>query len=398
MTVFFFKRQLGISSAMMVVFLVFGASAVLATTSRINSLGGGNGDYFEDDANVMRWYGSLTDYPDQVVLQSGNFNIPDGYWKTSWLKGGMPGVGVHLGLGETNRLGTAAVYIQHSADDRMLSLFNNDLQGSLSMMYSLDFGPLTGSLLYRFNGWKADHDHSIQYRVHTLGAGVRMDLGSTAYLDLAGELRSTHLEGTSPPSDFSPDSNNNFGLRGRAFIALGPRTALVPLVDFTHDDRNDTYNLGSPNEAFRQKGHLVCLGLGLNHYPDTDHLLLLNAEYLDGMRKETSSYSLLEWEQNWTALTLRAGFESRIASWLTTRGSMAFVDYSIDDDWQSQFDPYFLETEEDPILRLNLGAAFHLGPADLDLAFGERYPEVRYLGQIDLPRKHWLSATARLLF
>ncbi len=70
----------------------------------------------------------------------------------------------------------------------------------------------------------------------------------------------------------------------------------------------------------------------------------------------------------------------------------------MDDDWQAQFDPYDLVTGEDPILRLNLGAAFHLGPADLDLAFGERYPEVRYLGQVDLPSKHWLSATARLLF
>ncbi len=95
---------------------------------------------------------------------------------------------------------------------------------------------------------------------------------------------------------------------------------------------------------------------------------------------------------------MRAGFETRVLSWLTTRGSIGFVSHDIDTPIETHIDPWQWLNLDDSQLRVNLGVAFHMGPADLDLHFGERYPEGVFLGQPFEPQKHWLSATARWLF
>jgi hypothetical protein len=369
------------------------ALPALATTSRINSLGG-NGDFFEDDANVLRWFGSLVDYPDQVVLESGNFNIPDGYWEFPSQKRSGPGLGAHYALGSEGRLGTAAIFY-HDHDNRSTTLHPSGLRNNLSLIYALDLGPLTGSLAYRYGTWEVGQSgETDNHSADTFGAGLRMDMGESAYLDLAGEYRSTSHQGPDLSTSDSSNSESIYSLRGRAFIALGERTAFIPLFEFFNEDRMHPQD--TPSHPTRLDHQMFRFGFGLNYFPDTDHLLLFNIEYVDGQRKYMTIRP--ELQGTWTALNMRAGFESRMLSWLTTRGSLGFVDFASNTDWVDFQDPSDLMNLDGPILRVNLGFAFHLGPADLDFSFGERYPEARFEGRPFEPRKHWLSATARYLF
>ena len=50
----------------------------LASSTRIGSLGG-SGGFFEDHHNVLRWCGSLVDYPDLAVIETGHFDLTNGY-------------------------------------------------------------------------------------------------------------------------------------------------------------------------------------------------------------------------------------------------------------------------------------------------------------------------------
>ena len=49
------------------------AAPASATLTRARTLGG-DLHYFEDDAGVTVWYGALLDYPDQAVLDLGDYD------------------------------------------------------------------------------------------------------------------------------------------------------------------------------------------------------------------------------------------------------------------------------------------------------------------------------------
>jgi len=357
------------------ILLAFMVPSSMATTSRVSSLGGG-GDYFEDDSNVGRWFGSLADYPNQVILESGNFNISDGYWyETGWKRSG-PGFTSHLNLGQDGRFGTAAFAFHDQDETSRSSVYRLHLHNNLSFLYSLDLGPLTAGISYRHSDASAEKFNSgFELPVNAFGAGLRMDLGESAYLDLAGDVLVLDEDqfGDSGPKEHG--ANNCYGFRGRAFIGLGPRMAVVPLVEVVHQELQQA---ASPDEFFSDE--LQRFGIGLNYFPDTDHLLLLNAEYTDGRKAYYTP--LVTLSDNRAALSWKAGFESRVLSWLTTRGSICYYDHEL----------------EDPIMRLNLGASIHLGPVDLDFSFADLDPEANIQTPDLLQNKHWLSITARYLF
>ena len=102
-------RQIAFLPALVLAIGAFFPESGVATTGRIQALGG-NGTFFEDEANVLRWYGSLGDYPDLAVLESGGFNLDSGYHNQDMELLSGPGGGVHHSLGEEGRWGTAALY------------------------------------------------------------------------------------------------------------------------------------------------------------------------------------------------------------------------------------------------------------------------------------------------
>ncbi len=384
--------------------LTTGFAPAWATTARITALGGG--DFMEDDHNVLRWYGSLGDYPDQVSLESGHFNLPDGWHDGLGRLTSGPALGAHLKLGGQHDWGTLAVYANaqgHDIDSGGLAADRMPTTGTV--IWARRFGRMQPALTVR-----SSRDSGSQEGVPTLGwersrteygAGLRWDLNAGAYLDLAGEIR-RHSEQTSAstgPQTTAGDrrtSSGSFGLRARMFVRLNPTLALVPVVSYVHEGRP----LSAPTPAVDTdlRGDLVMVGTGLNWYPDPDHLLIASLDYVsarsDHLAGVSGSVLTVENSRRWDSLSLTMGFESRFRYWLTFRGSVRYQPVNLTETALG-------EPGDFAALMMNLGAAFQLGPYDLDLAVAEREPQAvvgDYGHTAAEAPTTWLSATFRRTF
>ncbi len=361
-----------------------------ATMSRLQAVGGSQ-DLLEDEAGLTRWYGALADYPDHLVLESGPFNLADGYWMFPDQRITGPSVGLTRHLDKAGRWGTVGLFYHDLDTDHDLFLENNRLRENRHLLYGHRVGPVDATLSYAHGSWKVDDGTTIRdYSADTYGLGARLDLSATAYLDLALDSRTT-THGGVPADEAGGDENESIlNLRSRAFVGLGRSTVLVPVAEWIHEDRIHPFS--AADDPRRSDHRLLRLGLGLNHLPDTDHLLLAGVEFENGRRDYAA------FRESWRAWLLRTGFENRLSAWLTVRGGLTCVLHDVDSDLPAPVDPWQWLNLDDPILRVNLGASLHLGPADLDLAFGERYPRRAFLGEVFEPQKHWLSASVRWLF
>jgi len=381
---------------------------LLATTARLAALGGG--EFIEDDHNVTRWYGSLGDYPDELSLETGHFTLPYGYGDTRGQAISGPGGSIHRQLDPAGRWGTFALYLNAQGRDADPgSLVGNSLGTTVSAIWSRRFGSLQPALAWR-RGTDSGSAGVTTPDTTTMswdrsrnewGLGLRWDLGDGAYLDLAGEIR-RHTEQTGTTggrtSALGPrrQSAGSVGCRARAFIRLSPTTALIPLLDYVHEER--PLSAPTPATAADLRGDLVQLGSGLNWYPDSDHLLLLNLAYINGRTDELSGQvgeTLTVFNRRrWQSFSLTVGFETRFRYWLTWRGSMRYETVGHDESTATGATDF-------ASLALNLGAAIHLGTYDLDLALSDSEPGTvsGFYGRTGrLPRETWLTMTLRRTF
>jgi hypothetical protein len=381
----------------------------LATSTRVNSLGGSAG-FFEDDNNVLRWCGSLGDYPDLALIETGHFDLSNGY-DDEWGKTvSGPGGGVHVRFDEAGRWGTGGLYFHGRADDSDPgSLHRGYLGGSVTALYGRDFGGVSGGVFFRHTAdteFQSAGDQVVRIESgyersrNDLGLGVRLDLATTAYLDVAGDIRQlsdrayghdpTHLDWETD----SFDSWNNFGLRARAFVGLNDRLALTPLLEYVHEDYTGTAfaNAGLYREYSENKGRLFRLGAGLNFFVDADNLLLFSAEYLDG--KVDHDIHGLDgttddvWREDYTVFLMRLAFETRLAHWITVRASTGYEHFDNGGDLK------YPETGEH--IPLGLGVGLHAGSLALDLALTDREPQGLSRYSASLPAVEsstWLSIT-----
>ena len=365
-------------------FLLLAAGNSQATSPRVASLGGA-GDYLEDDANSRTWCGSLGDYPDAATLDFGHFNIYYGYHDDTGRVISGPSLGMRRNLG--GQWGTAAVYLNTAGSDAPAgNLYRDDLEGNFSLMYSRPVGKAQLGLVYRQGSGEKEAGEpgafegtSRKSSVREFGVGLRVDLAESAYLDLAGEIRRTGEEfvsGGDPSSHLSADleSTQGLALRARLFLRLGERTALVPLVGYTAENR--PVQPQSPGYFPGIDGHLLRLGCGLNFFPDTDHFLFASGQWdhgSTGYSYEGDLGSTVDpWTHDWDSFSLLAGWESRFQPWLTLRSS---VGYRLA---RGDGAPPDLLTTDSGLdyddLTYTLGAGFHLGSWDLDAALTGQEP------------------------
>jgi len=360
----------------------------LASSTRINSLGGFGG-FFEDNNNVLRWYGSLGDYPDLAVIETGHFDLTNGY-DDDWGKTvSGPGGGIHARFDEAGSWGTGGLYFHGRADDSDPgSLHRSYLGGSVTALYSREIAGISGGLMFRhtadteFQGPDNSPipiETSYERSQDDFGLGVRMDLSDKAYLDVAADVR--HISDTAYGYDpvhldwnvGALDSWNNYGLRARAFIGLNDRLALAPLVEYIGEDFTGTSyaDVGLYAETSDNKGSMIRFGAGLNFFVDADNFLLFSAEYLDGQVDHTIRNLDGDiddfWREDYTVLLMRLAFETRLAHWITVRASSGY------EHMDNQGDLSNPSTGEH--IPLGLGVGLHLGSLALDLALTDREPQ-----------------------
>lgn len=399
-----------LTAAIIAVAACLASTPLHATTARITSLGGG--DFLEDDHNVQRWYGSLGDYPNLFLLEAGHFTLPEGWHDDNGHRVSGPGLGAHLALDEAGRWGTMAMFINGHGDDVDPGSLARDRMGTTwSAMWNRSFGAVQPTLMVRHG---ADTGESVIEggmpdtlvrswdRARTeFGLGLRWDISDGAYLDFAGEIRH-HSEQTTvgdevltvPGPEFT--STGSYGLRTRAFIRANPTLAVVPMVEYLHEDR--PLAAPSPIAGLHLDGYLIKLGTGLNWYPDPDHFLVLSMDYVHGettyLVTPEGGNPVIEDSSRWNSVSFNLGFESRFQYWLTFRGSLRYepVDMMVLDPADLQNFATFM---------VNFGAAIQLGNYDLDLAVTDQEPRsvTGYYGHslFDNPAT-WVTASFRRQF
>ena len=381
----------------------------LASSARIGSLGG-SGGFFEDHRNVLRWCGSLGDYPDLAIIETGHFDLTNGY-DDDWGKAvSGPGGGVHARFDQAGRWGTGGLYFHGRADDSDPgSLHRGYLGGSVTALYAREIAGVSAGLMFRHTadtGYQSTTDpgapaeYTYERSRDDIGLGARLDISPRAYLDLAGDIRhiGDRAYGYDPTNlDWDTgdlDSWNNYGLRARAFIGLNDRLALTPLAEYIHEDFTGTsfVEMALVNETSDNKGHMIRVGAGLNFFVDADNFLLFTTEYLAGKNDHTirdlDGATNLFWQEDYSVLLMRLAFETRLAHWITVRASTGYE--HVDNQGDLPNPP----TEEH--IPLGLGVGLHVGSLVLDLALTDREPQgvSRYsatLAAVD--SSTWLSVT-----
>ncbi len=351
-----------------------------ATTARVRSLGG-QADFLEDDANVLRWYGSLVDYPRQAVLELGNFDHRGGGPFTGHLSG--EGGGLHVRFDRGGAWGVGAFY------------FGEDLPspaagGWIGLLWARRWGRLDigafflassfsdVSLAPASGGLHGDSDF-----LHDAGLGLRWDLAANLYADLAANL--THVEvdyfhaerGVAVVDAGGWDS---FGLRGRLWHGITDHVAAIyrlhwyrdlrPLVDPALDDLADL------------DASTFGAGIGCNVLPDADNLFVVSVDYRrrddDRRARHPVEARFERGRQEWWRLHVRGGLEARVLPWLTVRAAASYqrtVDESLlTFDWAEDYQERSYDYTVSVATPVVLGLGVHLGPFDADVVLNDTAP------------------------
>jgi hypothetical protein len=342
----------------LIALLAFAASA---TETRVSSLGG-DGDYFEDVANVPRWYGSLPSYANTAVLELGQFDASAGNSARD-RQAVRQGAGALFDLDSDRRYGTLGLYLFRDEESA-------DGAGARVLMYGKAWIHAQAGLVvgYRRAFYHGEIDEDL--RETLVGLGARLDLGETTYLDLAGDWRGTSTDYREPGAYPVLDSRSwdSFSLRARAFH--GPREgwALVPVCAYRRDDR---WLLGEPpGRPVRRDSWDSRYGIGVNLFPTGDVMGLVSCERRLG---EASHYVLnddgdmLIDRATFDMIVLRLGLEARLRPWLSLRAGA----FSTPDHRRGEPATNFGLTDD---FDLTLGCGLHLGELDADFLFNDDAP------------------------
>ncbi len=343
------------------------AAAGTATETRVNSLGG-RGDYFEDVANVLAWYGSLSAYPNLAVAELGTFDAARGD-EAADRQATRQGAGAHLALGPEGRDGVAATYLFGEGDTggapaaRML-LYGRAWSGGRAAI-ALGLSAADWEEPAEGGTWSRRSEDAV------FGLGVRWDVGPGAYAEVAGEAIRDRRQQSAAPLHGRLDHRGwgSFGLRARLFWE--PRTGwiLTPVAAY---DRRDTWELpGEPAGPGRLDAWSERLGVGLTRLPHPDVQLLATLEYHRARLRRgvllADGTTLATEGAREEALHARLGVEARVRPWLSLRAGARNAPGRFGMPAVAG-----LSDAEDFDLTLGLGA--HLGACDVDLLLNDDAP------------------------
>jgi len=358
----------------LVFFLVFvQPNSALATGPRTSALGGEN-SFFEDDSNVLRWYGSLPEYGNQIVIGTGHHDLAG--QEVSWAdsKSGFF-TGVQANLGAEGKEGTAAIFFHEQMRDSDISTsIEADPGNSFTIMYGRKIGQALVGLALKQGSWEwnsgvAEDDDRAGYSDFnrtTVGFGIRADLSQKSYFDVSFDLRRLHWFNLGKiPGENIPDPWHNFNFRARVFIAVGNKMAVVPAVELWSEEYLDTRGDFLDNEIHINK--MQRLGCGLNYFPNSDNFMLVSADYF-GIKKESTNPLENEFSKKLHKYKIHFATESRWNHWLTLRASAGWEYFMCEDNFVTTTDL------TEAVFPLSCGAGFHLGGFDLDVALASHEP------------------------
>jgi hypothetical protein len=359
------------------------ARPAAATDPRVRALGDG-ANYFEDDTAPLAWFGALVDYPDQVVLDLGEYDHDGGGSFNARMRGA--GGGATLRLDETGRWGVLGVFVQEDlpagAPGGAINLLGARRLGAVS----LGFRAMLSS---HFDGANTTESwgrgESLYF--HSYGLGARWDVSDAFYGDLAAEIVNTTSDAAEEELWSLPASSvwRSWGVRTRWFRALSDEVVLVPVFDYREDDRRiASAAIGAPAD---QHAWQSSAGLGVNLLRDPDNLILVSGEWRwgteehDRLRGASSGWDYDTYDLDYHEIHARVGVESRVLPWLAVRGSLQYLRLQREEDWTRG--EYVADDPDrwaaDSVIRvrtpITLGCALLAGPFQADLVLNGHWSD-----------------------
>lgn len=346
-----------------------------ATEPRVRALGDGAA-YFEDDTAPLTWFGALVDYPDQLVLDLGEYDH-DGHGSLNERLQSAGG-GLHLRLDEAGRWGVLGLYVQED-------LPADAPGGAINVMGARRFGRLSlgarAMLTSHFDGENSTESWGSgeSLYIHAYGLGARWDHNDRLYGDLAGEIVNTKSDAAEEDLWQLPASSiwSSWAARTRWFWSLNPQVVVVPLVDLRHDERKIVSDvLGAPADldAWQSSG-----GIGFNLLRDPDTTILISGEWRWGteehqrIRGTAASWNYDTSDLDYHEIHARVGLEKRLTPWLSVRGSLQYLRLQREQAYTRGVDldgdPFRWAEDTEIKVRtpITLGLAAHLGQFQADM-------------------------------
>ena len=352
--------------------LIIITASAHATTTRVRSLGG-QSDYLEDDSGVLRWYGSLVDYPQLATIDLGDWSHDTG--DIEHAAGGL-----HYQFDEAGKWGTAATYF---GDD----LPEPDPGGWFRLLWARRFGKVSLGATFRGTSHSAASsgppEHFLQGEsqfIHDLGLGARWDLSDRLYADLAAEIREGEIDYYDAEHGITVEDDGGFdsyGLRGRLFHGLNKNAAAIYRLEWYRDRRAVTDP--TMNDLVDLDARTFKVGLGFNILPDPDNLVLASVDYDRREEDRRARHPFFaDWTEAyrlWWRLDMRVGVESRLLPWLTLRAAASYrrtvdelaLTYTWPDDYAVRSYDYKIDVRT-PVV---VGVGLHFGSFDADLAIND---------------------------
>nr|MEE4268240.1 hypothetical protein [Candidatus Krumholzibacteria bacterium] len=319
------KRIVLISLVLLLTGLAF--SSALGGTARMIALAD-QGGYFFDPGQALRWYSSLVDYPDLAVFELGD--VLNGQHEVLGREGLIGhGGGGHLQLDAAGKYGTLAVFFQDQLEF-------GPTDGAFSALWAKSWRSWRLGLGGRFTTYGVSRSGELmgdridsQY-LHSYGLGVGKEVGSRLHLEMAGEILNSQAA-QAGALYYLPFTNewSSFGLRIRARYDVNAQLCLIPMIDYSRDDR---IVLGRETGVpLGLDAHTTDLGLGLNLRPDSAHLLIISCEYRLGRENQDRNLfdaGMTTWAEgarDYYQILLRSALEWTATPWLTLRAGARYV-------------------------------------------------------------------------
>jgi len=359
------------------------ATTTLATEPRMRALGDGD-VYLEDDTGPLTWYGALVDYPDQLVLDFGEYDHDGSGTFNERMQGA--GGGVNLRLDDRGHWGVLGLYVQED-------LPADTPGGAITLLGARRFGRLSlglrAMLTSHFDGENSTETWGVgeSLYIHAYGAAGRWDHSDRLYGDVAWEIVNTKSDAAVEEQWSLPANSTwaSWATRTRWFWSASETVVLVPAFDFRYDDRSIvSETVGAPVDldAWQSSG-----GIGVNLLRDPDTLILISGEWRWGTEEHTRiPGSSTGWDYDTSDLDYheihaRMGLETRVSPWLTLRGSVQYVRMQRELMYtRGEFSGGVAERwAEDTKIKvrapITLGCSLHAGPFQADLVFNGQWSE-----------------------
>lgn len=307
---------------------IISVKGILASDTRVHSLANVP-EALKDYHNILNFPTTIVNYPNLMILGFGGSDFSyDGETSSNT----TPFAGGTIQLMQDHVFGVLV-----SGKNETLPYTPIDTDYQFDLFYGLKFNKLMlGVRINRasgidkvsgypeqLGGWSGNYEKSVTVTGITVGGG--MELSGFDLAEVALHYQTTAFtDESNGQTNTEPEGYQTMGLKARFFYGLKEKTDLICFTTYENKSNGQqTYQNNEKASAQTSTSNSLMMGLGLNHRPAENMLLIAGVAYL-GINT-TSEYKPVVGENQKTETSSTGlpiayiGFEAQLKSWLHFR-------------------------------------------------------------------------------